>query len=129
MILDVDEFRGYLLLKGFTKHSNYIISSDYNVYLRFNDEEFFTHILYFFPPFDNMCIKHVQSDHFFKCDLNEYDGYNSLGIGFKINPVLFDIKDNDVMFKSFDNRDIFNMKLDINDFPVYKQKNKVYVEI
>lgn len=129
MILDEDEFKGYLLLRGFVKRSDYIISSDDNVCLWFNDEGFLTDVIYHFPPFDNMHIKYVQPDHFFKCSLTEYDGYNSLGIGFKINPVLFDIKNNEVMFKSFDNKDIFKMKLDINDFPICKQNDKVYVEI
>lgn len=128
-MLDADEFKGYLLLRGFIKSPEYIISSDNYIWLGLNDDGFFTHIIYFFPPFDNMHIKYVQPDHFFKCSLTEYAEYNSLCIRFKINPVLFDIKNNEVMFRSFDNKDIFNMKLNIKDFPIYRQKNKVYVEI
>ena len=126
MILDLDEFKGYLLLKGFVNRSGYIISADDNICLCLNDEDFFTRIIYYFPPFNNMKVNCTQPDHFFKYSLTEYDGYNSLDIKFKMNPVLFDIKNNGVLFKSFDNKDIFNMKLNLKDIPIYKRKNKVY---
>ena len=129
MMLDLDEFKGYLLLKGFVNRSDFVISVDNNICLRLNDEDFFTCVIYFLPPFNNMKVNCTQPDHLFEYSLTEYDGYNSLGIRFKMNPVSFDIKDNGVLFKSFDNKDIFNMKLNIKDIPIYKQKNKVYAEI
>ena len=129
MILDLDEFKGYLLLKGFVNRFGYVISADDNICLYLNGEDFFTRIIYYFPPFNDMEIDCIQSNRFFKYDLTEYDGYNSLDIRLKMNPVLFDIKNNGVLFRSFDNRDIFNMKFNIKDIPIYEHKNKVYVEI
>ena len=108
MRLDLEEFKGYLLLKGFIYRDSSLISLDNQVHFELNDDGTINCVVYHFPLYGKTFLTYKNDNRLFTATalVNDiYDG-TTLIINFLTKPSYFDIFTDRILAKSIDDDDV-----------------------
>ena len=131
MRLGLEEFKGYLLLKGFTYGSSFssLKSPDNLMHFNFNADGTINYITYYFPLYRRTFVKYKNDNPLFNATVLTNDTYDVtiLVITFLEKISYFDIFSGRILAKSIDDDVIFHLYLHGRELAHYEQNGELTV--
>lgn len=131
MRLDLEEFKGYLLLKGFTYGNSFssLTSPDNLMHFNFNADGTINYIAYYFPLYRKTFVEYKNDNPLFNATTLVNDTYNVtiLVITFLEKASYFDIFSDRILAKSIDDDVIFRIYLHGWELAHYEQNGELTV--
>ena len=127
MRLDPEEFKGYLLLKGFVYEDFSLISPDNQVHFELNNDGTINYIVYHFPLYKKTFITYRNDKRLFTATVLVNDTYDdtTLIINFLTKPSHFDIFADRILAKSIDDDVVFRIYLHRRELAHYIQNGEL----
>lgn len=133
MRLSLEEFKGYLLLKGFTYGNSFssLRSPDNLMHFNFNADGTINYIAYYFPLYERTFVEYRnrKDNLLFNATVLTNDTYDVtiLVITFLTKSSYFDVFSNKILAKSIDDETIFQIYLHSRELAHYEQNGELTV--
>lgn len=129
MRLGLEEFKGYLLLKGFTYGSSFssLRSPDNLMHFKLNTDGTINYIAYYFPLYRRTFVEYRNDNPLFNATTLVNDTYDItiLVITFLTKPSYFDVLPNKILAKSINDEIIFQIYLHGWELAHYEQNGEL----